>query len=330
MSDIAFYYPGHIWYDTDRIKSMLLFYDGVGFLIPKYKQGEPEAADPVLAAPLREKGLLHYFVADEVIDEPAAKALANAMGEIIESGSLNQFIQGDTEFHSLSMSRLGFDGNAEVATQLFGRLKDMGLAKESEDGSSIPMHPMVRYLVLVLLAQILRAPSAKKGIDLAPITDRQSILASLTGVLNIPNSPSAGKVIEFDLQSVTADLSAVPLEEVLDFRKQNLEAHKLYMRALRQFAREISLMPQGDQESAITDRQAELDDYAADIKNRSRRAWHKPATVGLGLAGATWAAAAGDPVSALLALGAIGAAEFGAGERQVDAYSYMISISNKF
>ena len=27
MKDIAFYYPGHIWYDIDRIKSMLLFFD---------------------------------------------------------------------------------------------------------------------------------------------------------------------------------------------------------------------------------------------------------------------------------------------------------------
>jgi hypothetical protein len=329
MSDIAFYYPGHIWYDTDRIKSMLLFYDGIGFLIPEYKQGEPEALDPVLAAPLREQNLLHYFVADEVIDEAAATELASAVGNLIEGGSLDLLMKEDTAFHSLSMSRLGFSGSRGLAEKLYERLKSMGLAKESEDGSSIPMHPTVRYLILVLLSQILRAPSAKKGIDLAPITDRHAIITSLTELLNIPNAPSAGKVIEFDLQSVSADLSAVPLDEVLDFRKQNIESHKLYMRSLRKFAREVSLLPELDQDSAIADRQAELDDYAADIKRISRKAWRKPATVGLGLAGAAWAAT-GDPLSALFALGGIAATEFGAGGENLDAYSYMISAGKRF
>lgn len=217
MSDIAFYYPGHIWYDTDRIKSMLLFYDGVGFLIPEYKQGEPETADPVLAGPLRDNNLLHYFVADQVVDAEATSELAQVMGNLIESGALNHLVRENASFHSLSMSRLGYGGNSELAQRLFERLRDMGLAKDSEDGSSIPMHPTVRYLVLVLLAQILRAPSAKNGVNLAPITDRPEIVSALTELLNIPTAPSAGRVIEFDLQAVSADLSTIPLDEVLDF-----------------------------------------------------------------------------------------------------------------
>lgn len=329
MTDIAFYYPGHIWCDTDRIKSMLLFYDGVGFLIPEYKRGEPEALDPVLAGPLRDSNLLHYFIADEVVDEHAAKELASVMVGLIESGALDHLMQEKLAFHSLSMSRLGFSGSQELAQQLFDRLKSMGLAEESEDGSSIPMHPTIRYLVLVLLAQILRAPSAKKGINLAPITDRPQIISSLTEVLNIPNAPSAGRVIEFDLQSVSADLSEVPLDEVLDFRNQNLKAHKLYMCSLRQFAREISLLPSHDQDAAIADRQAELDDYAADIKRLSREAWRKPATVGLGLAGSAWVAT-GDPLSALFALGGIALTEFGVGKKNLDAYSFIITAGNRF
>ena len=165
MLDIAFYYPGHIWYDTDRIKSMLLFFDGVGFLIPEYKKGEPEELDAVLAGPLRERGLLHYFVADEVIDANAAEALARAVGELIGTGALAPLSDGATAFHSLSMSRLGYGGNPEIAEALFQRLRAMGLARDSEDGSSIPIHPMVRYLILILLAQILRAPSSKMGFD---------------------------------------------------------------------------------------------------------------------------------------------------------------------
>ncbi|MCH8543715.1 MAG: hypothetical protein LAT61_09105 [Alcanivorax sp.] len=328
MSDIAFYYPGHIWYDTDRIKSMLLFYDGIGFLIPEYKKGEPENVDPILAAPLRDKGLLQYFVADEVIDESATSDLATAMGRLFERGSLNHLMEQDTQFHSLSMSRLGYGGNRALAEKLYERLLSMGLAKESTDGSSIPMHPTVRYLILVMLAQILRGPSAKKGIDLSPITDRQQILNSLTELLNIPTAPSAGQVIQFDLQAVSADLSAIPLDEVLDYRNQNIEAHKLYMRSLRQFAREVSLLPAHEQDAALADRQAALDDYAADIKRVSRAAWRKPAAVGLGLAGAAWAAT-GDPLSALFAVGGVALTEFGAGDEKLDAYSYLVSIGNR-
>ena len=329
MSEIAFYYPGHVWHDTDKIKTMLLFYDGVGFLIPEYKKGEPEALDPVLAGPLRDQNLLHYFVADEVIDEAATTELAQAVGALIGTGSLDHLMKDNTAFHSLSMSRLGFYGSREVAERLYEKLKSMGLAKDSEDGASIPMHPMVRYLVLVLLSQILRAPSAKKGIDLSPITDRQSIVTALVEVLNIPDAPSTGKVIEFDLQAVSADLSSVPLDEVLDFRRQNLDAHKLYMRSLRTFARSVSLLPLHDQDSAIADRQSELNDYSEDLKRASRKAWRKPAVVGLGLAGAAWAATS-DPLSALLALGCVAATEFGAGEKNLDAYSYLISVGNKF
>ena len=127
-------------------------YDGIGFLIPKYKQGEqgePEAADPVLAAPLREQNLLHYFVSDEVIDEAAATKLANAVGNLIEGGSLELLMKEDMAFQSLSMSRLGFSGSRVLAEKLFERLKSTELAKESEDGLSIPMHPTVRYLTLV-------------------------------------------------------------------------------------------------------------------------------------------------------------------------------------
>lgn len=194
MKDLAFYYPGHIWHDTDQIKSMLLFFDGIGFLIPEYKKGEPERLDPVLAGPLREQNLLHYFVADEVIDSKTTKKLANTMADLISSGVLEPLASENTAFHSLSMSRLGFGGNREIAEELFHNLKELGLAKDSEDGSSIPMHPLVRYLVLVLLAQMIREPSRKKGFDLAPITDRGRVMQSLSEILNLPSCPSQDRL----------------------------------------------------------------------------------------------------------------------------------------
>lgn len=329
MKNIAFYYPGHIWRDTDWIKNMLLFFDGVGFVIPEYKQGEPELNDPVMAGPLRDQGLLHYFVADEMIDDLTTQKLTDSINSFIESGAFEILKEQKTEFHSLSMSRLGYFGNAELAKKLFEKLKELGLARDSEDGSSIPMHPMVRYLVLVLLAQLLREPGRAKGFDIAPITDRHGLVSSLTEVLNLPSNAVSGRVVEFDLQSVSADLSEIPLDEVLDFRRQHAKEHSLYMRGLREFSREISLMPEHDKNEAIVDRQAALDDYASDIKKASRIAWQKPAVVGLGLAGAAWAAT-NDPISALLMAGGVAVGALQNAGREVDAFSYLFSARNRY
>lgn len=329
MKDIAFYYPGHIWHDIDRIKSMLLFFDGIGLLIPEYKLGEPETVDPVLAGPLKAQNLLHYFVADEVIDASATKELADAMEGVFKSGALEALVEEQTAFHSLSMSRLGYGGNREIAESLFERLKGIGLARDSEDGYSIPMHPIVRYLILVLLAQILRAPSARKGMELSPITDRAQVMSSLSEVLNLRGAPSAGHVVAFDLQTVAADMSGIPLDEVLDFRQQHLEEYRKYMRSLRHFAREISLLSLEAKDAAFAARQEELDEHAADLRRKSRNAWRKPATIGLSLAGAAWVVT-GDPISALFAVGGIALSELGVAEKQIDAYSYLMSIRDAF
>src|SRR6202040_258096 len=71
---------------------------------------------------------------------------------------------------------------------------------------------------LVLLAQILRPKGPALGIELSPATDRPKLVDALSEVLD--TSPvSSGRVVAFDVETVAPDLSAVPLDEVLDFRK---------------------------------------------------------------------------------------------------------------
>jgi hypothetical protein len=62
---------------------------------------------------------------------------------------------------------MGWYGNEQVAQNLFHELKSRGLARDSEDTKSIPMHYMVRGLILVMLSQILRPHGAKLGADLS-------------------------------------------------------------------------------------------------------------------------------------------------------------------
>jgi hypothetical protein len=330
IPDVAFYYPGHLWYHTDWIKTLLLFFDGIGLLIPEYKRGEPEAYDPVLAGSLRERGLLHYLVADQVVDKKATKQLAMALTNFIVSGALDSLARDSAVFHEISMSRMGYSGDHGLAQMIFEELESRGLARKSEDGVSIPLHPAVRYLILVLLAQILRPQGSSMGLDLSPATDQFPIVRALTEFLDLPEAPSKGRVVTFDLQMVSVDLSSVPLDEVLSFRSENRAAHKKYARSVREFARQLSLMSEAERELAFAERQVEIEDLASDLRRKARKAWRQPASFALGLAGAAWTLSTGNPIGALLAAGTLAARGVGSKANEVDAFSYLFAAHEQY
>jgi hypothetical protein len=158
---------------------------------------------------------------------------------------------------------------------IFEELKKRGLARDSEDKVSIPMHPMVRSLVLTLLAQILRPYGELINADLSPATDRPQLVEALSELLSTQTAPSVGHVIAFDLNTVSVNLGAVPIDEVLSYRKENLEAHRRYCLSVRTFTHELSLMPERERANAFYLRQAELNDIAGDLRKRARKAWKK-------------------------------------------------------
>jgi hypothetical protein len=51
---------------------------------------------------------------ERIVDATATEQLAAAMREIIESGKLDD-LKADSDFHELSMSRLGYFGNESLA-----------------------------------------------------------------------------------------------------------------------------------------------------------------------------------------------------------------------
>jgi cold shock CspA family protein len=328
--EVAFYYPGHLWGNSDWIKSLLLFFDGIALLVPEYKLQEPETVDPVLAQPLRERGLLHYLIADEVVDSVATKNLVEAVSKLLKAGAFDSLAKQGTEFHAISQSRMGFYGDSEAAENLYRELKARGLAQASNDGRSIPVHPLIRYLFLTLLAQILRTKGSLIGKELSPATDQARIVRALEELLNLPTFPSAGRVVSFDLQSLSVDLSPVPLDEVLAFKTEYADQHQRYIRSIRKFTREVSLLPEGDREAVFEERQDELNDLANDLRKKSRVAWRKPASFVLGLAGAYWSFHTGDPMAALLTGGALAAGGVDKTGGDAGAYSYIFAAQERY
>jgi hypothetical protein len=333
--EIAFYYPGPIWHGSDWIKTLILFFDGVGILLPNYMKGKLEREDPATAIPLMERDLLHILEPEKIVDKKATKQLGETMGELIKSGALDK-LPKDLRYHEISYSRMGGYGDERIARDLLEKLKTKGLAKDTEDGVSVPMHPMVRALILVLLSQILRPHGAKIGAELSPATDRPEIVRSLKELLEIPQTPSAGHVVALDLEAVAVDLRLVPLDEVLDFRKQNFKAHRAYVRAVRKLTRELSWLSEDEREDALDTRRQEIQDLANDLKSTSRKAWKRRAGFAIGMAGAFWKflgtdkAGAHDYVGLLLTAAGLLVGLKGAEKVDTGAYSYLFQASSRF
>jgi hypothetical protein len=110
---------------------MILFFDGIGILLPDYLRGKPEREDPAIAIPLREEGLLHVLEPEQIVDKPATEKLSGAMTEIIKSGALDK-LDKNGEFHAISYSRMGGYGEAQLAKELFV----FGVARDPAGASS--------------------------------------------------------------------------------------------------------------------------------------------------------------------------------------------------
>ena len=328
--EIAFYYPNPFWFDGSWIKNLILFFDGVGLLVPDYMKEKVDEFDPAIVAGLKQHGLLHIISPETLVDRDAAARLAEAMTDVLVSGALDQLTKEKTKFAELSYSRLGGFGDKGLAGMLHEELMRRGLAKPSEDGgTSIPMHPAARSLILVLLAQILREPGRRAGLELSPATDQVVLVDALHDLLALPKPPTASDVIAFDVNVVGVDLGPVPMGDVLDFRHEHAKEHQRYVRSAKLFAHELSLMPDRERQLAFEKRQQELDDLAAGLRKTSRKAWKRRAGFALTMVGATVTAVSGHPLAGLaMASGALLRA--GGTEPMLGGYSYLFSSSERF
>lgn len=329
LADLGFLSEPH-WgaYEGDSIKSLLLFFDGIAVLTPDYMTERVFQADPTLAEPLADKGLLHVLSPEQLVDESIATDVANLLEGLLSAGSLDSL--RDETFAEISSSRLGLQAAPELIAPLMRVLIDRGMAKPSEDGVSMPVRRSIRTLVLGTLAQLLRGPGEKLGFALQPIGGGgyTSAVPGLLRLLDREPLPTAGHVVVSDLQQVSFDLSSVPLDEVLDFREQHGQEYRAYARELRAFVRSVSTADPTTRDEAFADRREALGDAAADLNRHMRAAWRRPmASFGLGIGGAAVALASGDPIPA-----GIGFASALLGfKRQADpssAYTYLFRAAH--
>ncbi len=150
LLDVAYHYEPY-WNSGrgDWIKSLLLFFDGVALLVPDYMRDRPLLTDPTLAQPLAEQGLLHRLSPETLVDQQTANGLAELFDAFFAAGAVDGLDLG-VAFEELSYSRLGGVVDSGLTDVIVGLLQDRGLAGVSSDGVSIPLHPAVRAMVLVI------------------------------------------------------------------------------------------------------------------------------------------------------------------------------------
>src|SRR5437660_567559 len=85
--EIAYYYPEPYWRQGDWVKTLLLFFDGVAILLPRYMRHRPAAADPVLVEPLEERGLLRILEPDTFVDQQVSERLAEITVDLLTGGA---------------------------------------------------------------------------------------------------------------------------------------------------------------------------------------------------------------------------------------------------
>ena len=298
--NVAFYYPGWIWSDVGSLKNLLLFFDGIALLVPDYMQDRVDQVDHEFTVPLLDAGLLHRLKPEELVDKAATEKLAHSLANILDTGTLEPLASEATRFHELSYSRLGGFGDRRLADGIIRELKARGLARDSKDGVSVPLHPQVHALVLVLLAQILRPYGERQGLVLQPATDQAQLVDSLRELLSLQSMPSAGHVVATDLATVGVDLSHVPMDEVLSFREEQGTSYRAYARSVRRFMRDLSLLDEAARAEAQEDRIEEIEDLASGLRRRSRSWWKRPASFRLSIAGSAWSALTGDLIGPLI------------------------------
>lgn len=326
--EVAFYYSNWMWHSDDAIKNLLLFFDGIALLVPEYMQERPERVVPEIATPLLDKKLLHLLKPEEMIDQEMTEKLVEVLTDIITSGVLDSLAKEQTRFHELSYSRLGGSGDLGLSRMIIEELKDRGLARASEDGVSIPLHPKVRLLVLVILSQILPPLGPKFGLALEPTTDQPKWVDALTKIFSLPSS-SLGNVVAMDIETVGVDLSRVPLDEVLSFRSEHKEDYRRYRRSVKKFVRDLSRFSEDERVTELNDRIEEIKDQAEALNRQSQQAWSGRGSFGLGIAGFMWSIFSGDLIGAIIG----GSALLGTRKSELKAhcsYSYLFQAVNRY
>jgi len=325
-AEFAHYYGDWIWEEKliDWVKSLLLFFDGIALALPEATAERLIGCDPVLAQPLSELGLLRNYwpeVSAQIhLDLPAGyKEYFERMAEISD-----RLPEGGT----LSESDLRSLNAAVTVPEVRDAIEDFGrrVSHAKQRFGNDPAH--MRALAIAAISRFL--VHGITDVAIQPVIDNEDGASFVAAIVDSHDEGSA-KIMTGDLRHVGIDLATVPLDEVLDFRRQHGSDYRAYSRQVRQFVLELSLQSSADQTTALSERCAELDDWAEELRSVGRVAFkHQAVSLGFGLAGAAWTLVHGDAWAATFAAGAAAASLSAPNSEPIGAaYTYILQAKTE-
>lgn len=280
---------------------MLLFFDGIALALPSRAADWYINDDPYLAQPLIEQGLMRNFEPELWMTELPAENLSDvqAMSEITQwdiTSSSTGIIPPNLEDIS---GEAGFVQSLRPFLDRYPAIIEQVLSGAHEP---YLVRPFVVGVTSKLLSQNI------KDVAVQPIIDDWNAAWFVASVIGSPVGESHPDVIVGDIARVGIDLTAVPLDEVVDFRRTHGSEYRAYSKEVRDFVLSLSLMAENDRIAAITERRADLIDRAEQLREIGRRSFKRQSiSVGIGFAGAAWTLAHADPWGAAFAAAATAA-----------------------
>lgn len=174
--EVAYYYPAPYWAyrEVDLVKPLLLFFDEIAILRPRYMHGIERLADPVLAGPLQDLGLLRVLEPESFVDQTMTEDLATALVHLITEGAFDS-LDRSKHFQELSQSRMGWNADVDLAAMLVEELVARDLARPSQDGWRSWTCPLCRCSTSSGRGNSDRRPTSPGG----PLRNRERVVDDL-------------------------------------------------------------------------------------------------------------------------------------------------------
>jgi len=229
VPEFAYYYGDFFWNEelTGWVKSLLLFFDGIALALPPLWANELMERDPVLAQPLADLGLLRFYGPDQwyrpwerssySFNVLAAGGLTDVYEAFLAQRklTLKDVLLFQKQRRTLS-KELDFDLLHAALSMVFGEKESFGYGKE--DFARLDRRsPHGRAVLMSIISMFLRRYVTDIAIE--PVINDENaayFAASMIG----PRDRGRADIVRGDLAHIGIDLSAVPLDEVLDYRSK--------------------------------------------------------------------------------------------------------------
>ncbi|MFD0449382.1 hypothetical protein ACFQ10_54685 [Streptomyces indonesiensis] len=301
-----------------QMKSLLLYFDGLALLLPEDHFCATVAQEAELAQPLQQAGLLHNFAPGTWLDTDTARTIQQAAAHSRRAGGPAFISMGHlAATETISTAHLVAElASAHLVVEQMLRSGTVIRRRPDLGPDMVDMPERVRAAVLLTVGLAAQTKVSDHRIHL--VGDLSQATRARSG-----KAERTAQILHQDILNVGIDLSQVPLNEILDYRREHGASYKAYAQDLRQFVRGLEAAEPIDRPRMLHERSESIADHASQLR-RARRAWGRPVTaLAFAGAGAAWTLHQADVWGAVFAaLGA--AAGFSRPARPESPFSYLL------